>query len=129
MMEYEMLETPPSCACALPDVPGSLDVSNGWSSCQHSRVDEPSCAPMAVTLSFSEATGRSSIGRAKAEIARIILIFDLLIYLIRGPANRSEVCMYVCTYVCMYLQVCCVLLGGCETVYVIRYLGRHSEVA
>lgn len=47
-----MLETLPSCAIATPDVPGSVDVAIGVASCQHSSVERPFRAEIAVRLKY-----------------------------------------------------------------------------
>lgn len=58
----------PRLVAAEPAVPGWSETSNGLSSCQHSRVEWPSWAPMAVTFSLSgAAAGIDSPTSVKAD--------------------------------------------------------------
>lgn len=76
----------PSCSCALPTVPGCVEMVNGVVICQHSSVDALLAALRAVMLSCSatatcaHAASNVAVGRRRSlmlcDYATIVSAFD-----------------------------------------------------
>ena len=56
-----MFETLPRTTDALPMIPGMVATENGVSICQHSMVDAPLEAPMAVMFKFSAVAAKAEM--------------------------------------------------------------------
>jgi len=99
-------DTLPRAVWAVPEVPGVVDMLKDCAICQHSRVDEPFRAPMAVTLRCSEATSCTQIEAWMKENSCMTFIvgwffYTLFVCLDRhvslvGFGKASEVCTYCC---------------------------------
>lgn len=73
---YDTLERPPSCAAAPPGTPLSVENEKVESSCQHSSVELPLRAPIAVKLGLSGAAMEPS--NKLETVPKILLLYIML---------------------------------------------------
>lgn len=76
-MVKDRLFASPSCCALVPAVPGSVDISKGRVICQHSIVDLPSAAPIAVMFRcvvFWATADSSRNSRNKAALCQVCMV-------------------------------------------------------